>query len=114
MLKSYNGTSFTYDEIGNPLTYYNGSSYTFRWMQGRKLMDGTKGSTSFSYSYNSDGLRTSKTVGNQVYTYYWNGTQLAAMTVKTNGSLTVTMHFYYNAEGILLYFLIEVDLFLQF
>ena len=73
-------------------------------MQGRKLIDGTKGSTRFSYGYNSDGLRTSKTVGNQTYTYYWNGTQLAAMTVKTNGSLTVTMQFFYNAEGTPLYF----------
>ena len=104
VLKIYNGTTFSYDSIGNPLTYYNGSSYTFSWMQGRKLVSGTKGSTSFSYSYNSDGLRTSKTVGNQVYTYYWNGTQLVAMTISKSGTVTVTMCFYYNADGAPLYF----------
>ena len=29
LLTSYNGNTITYDEIGNPLSYYNISSYTF-------------------------------------------------------------------------------------
>ena len=28
---------FTYDAIGNPLSYYNGQSYTFTWENGRQL-----------------------------------------------------------------------------
>jgi len=102
-ISSYNGVSFSYDEIGNPLTYYNGASYTFTWSNGRNLTSGTKGTTSFSYSYNSDGLRTTKIVGNTTYRYYWNGTQLAAMTI-TTGSNVKTLKFYYDAEGVPFYF----------
>ena len=67
------------------------------------MASGTKGSTSFSYGYNSDGLRTKKIVGSQTYTYYWNGTQLAAMTI-TTGSNVSTLRFYYDAEGTPFYF----------
>ena len=68
MLTSYNGVTITYDEIGNPLSYYNGSSYTFTW-QGRELIGAVKGSNTMSFSYNDIGLRISKTV-NGVTTHY--------------------------------------------
>ena len=101
-LKSYNGSAaFTYDSIGNPLTYNNGSAYTFTWQNGRELASGTKGSTSFAYTYNADGLRTQKVVGNLVYTYYWQGGQLAAMTIgNTSGNISSTLKFYYDSNGI--------------
>ena len=83
---------------GNPLTYYNGANYTFTWSNGRNLASGTKGSTSFSYSYNADGLRTKKIVGNQTYTYYWNGSQLAMMTVKRYATALAAMRFYYDSR----------------
>ena len=35
-LTSYNGQTITYDSIGNPLTYNNGSAYTFTW-EGRQM-----------------------------------------------------------------------------
>ena len=41
----FNGTAITYDAIGNPLSYYNGSSYTFAWADGRRLATATKAST---------------------------------------------------------------------
>ena len=69
-LTAFNGHSITYDNIGNPLSYYNGSSYTFTW-DGRELATATKGSTSVSYKYGADGLRTRKIVGNTVYNYYY-------------------------------------------
>jgi hypothetical protein len=53
---------------------------------------------SFGYSYNADGLRPQKTVGNQTYTYYWNGSQLAMMTVKRNTTVLAAMRFYYDAR----------------
>ena len=37
LLTSYNGVAITYDEIGNPLSYYNGENYTFTW-NGRRLV----------------------------------------------------------------------------
>ena len=78
-LTSYNGQTVTYDSIGNPLTYNNGSAYTFTW-EGRQMQSASKGNQTYSYTYNSDGLRASKTVGNTTYHYYWNSGKLIAMT----------------------------------
>ena len=61
LLTSYNGTAITYDAIGNPLSYYNGTSYTFTW-EGRRLVGAVKGSSTMSFEYNDEGIRTSKTV----------------------------------------------------
>ena len=69
---SYNGQSITYDEIGNPLTYRDGISMI--WKNGRQLATLTNGATSISYGYDSDSVRTTKTVNGVKYTYaYLNG-----------------------------------------
>ena len=52
-LTAYNGNTITYDQIGNPLSYYNGFSFT--WQKGRQLASAANGSTSITYTYNSDG-----------------------------------------------------------
>ena len=57
----FNETQITYDAIGNPLSYYNDSSYTFTW-NGRRLTGAVKGSYVLSFTYNDEGIRTSKTV----------------------------------------------------
>ena len=44
--------------IGN-MTSYNGASYTWMGWELRKI---TNGSNTYSYKYNADGIRTSKTV----------------------------------------------------
>ena len=62
LLTAYDGHSLTYDAIGNPLTYYNGSSYSMTWAKGRQLASVSRGSSSASYAYDMDGIRTSKTV----------------------------------------------------
>ena len=68
--------TYAYDAIGNPLTYYNGSSYTFTWT-GRELATATKGSGSvISYEYNASGMRTSKTVGGAKTLYFYDGDRL--------------------------------------
>ena len=77
LLTSYNGTPIIYDEIGNPLSYYNGSSYTFTWT-GRQLTGASKGSTNMSFTYDDNGIRTSKTVNNVKHSYYLNGSQIVA------------------------------------
>ena len=69
-LTAYKGTQITYDSIGNPLSYYNGTSYSFTW-SGRQLKTAVKGGVNYSFEYDSDGLRTSKTVGGVEYTYYY-------------------------------------------
>ena len=77
LLTSYDGTTITYDEIGNPLSYYNGSSYTFTW-EGRKLVGATKGSKEMSFTYNDEGIRTSKTVNGVLHTYQLDGSQIVS------------------------------------
>ena len=67
----------TYDEIGNPLTYYNGLSYTFTWKNGRQLAS-VHGATDATFDYNDEGIRSSKTVSGVKHTYHLNGTQIVA------------------------------------
>ncbi|MBR3681097.1 MAG: hypothetical protein IKL79_03750 [Clostridia bacterium] len=75
LLTSFNGSTITYDTLGNPLTYYDGT--TFTW-QGRQLVGAVKGTNTMSFTYNDNGLRTSKTVNGVTTEYYWNGNLLAA------------------------------------
>ena len=84
LLTSYRGVSFTYDEIGNPLTYYNGSSYTFTWENGRRLKTATVGSNTLSFTYNHDGIRTSKTVNGIVHNYTVSGSLILTEEWGTN------------------------------
>ena len=94
VLTSYNGQSITYDEIGNPLTYRDGMSMT--WKNGRQLATLTNGDTSISYGYDSDSVRTTKTVNGVKYTYaYLNGQLL----YETRGD--AKFYYSYDANGIL-------------
>ena len=72
LFTSFDGHTITYDEIGNPLSYYNGTDYTFTW-DGRRLVGAVSGSKTMSFTYNEDGIRTSKTVNGVTTTYYVNG-----------------------------------------
>ena len=73
LLTNYNGTPITYDEIGNPLTI---GEKSLTWT-GRQLQSITDGDSEISYTYNGDGLRTSKTVNDVTTEYYYNGSTLA-------------------------------------
>ena len=70
LLTAYNGQAITYDEIGNPLTYRDG--FTFSWSNGRRLDSYTKGDTTVEYTYDTDGMRLTKKIGNTNYTYLYN------------------------------------------
>jgi len=73
LLTDFNGTAITYDEIGNPLTIGNKE---LSWL-GRQLQSITDGDNTIEYSYNGDGLRTSKTVNGETTEYFYNGSILA-------------------------------------
>ena len=92
-LTSYRGQAITYDEIGNPLTYYNGNHYTFTW-EGRLLVGATVDGKVMAFTYNEDGIRTSKTVNGVTTTYYLNGSQIIGE--ETNGNITL---YIYDAAG---------------
>ena len=73
LLTNFNGESITYDEIGNPLTI---GEKSLTWT-GRQLQSITDGDTEIAYTYNGDGLRTSKTINGETTNYYYNGSILA-------------------------------------
>ena len=75
LLTSYNGSSITYDAIGNPLSY---RGWNFTWQGGRQLAAASDGTTSLSFVYNESGLRTEKTVGSDSHRYVYRGSTLVA------------------------------------
>ena len=81
LLTSFNGQAITYDEIGNPLAYRDG--FAFTWQYGRRLSSISHNGDSISYTYDPDGIRTSKTVnGTTTKFHIMNGTLLG----QTRGS----------------------------
>lgn len=78
LLTAYDGYTISYDAIGNPTTWYDMS--TFTWEQGRRLASAENIYTglSNSYTYDADGLRLSKTVGNVEHKYVWQGNKLVS------------------------------------
>ena len=86
LLTNYNGTPITYDEIGNPLTI---GEKTLTWT-GRQLQSITDNENAISYTYNGDGLRTSKTVNGETTEYFYNGSILAGQ--KTGDNTLVFMY----------------------
>ena len=100
LLTSYNGQDITYDEIGNPASIGNRS---FTWQNGRQLASQTYNGTTWTYSYNNAGLRTSRSNGVKTYHYVYNGDKLTQMTIvdEVNNTQQV-VDFTYDAAGQLL------------
>ena len=88
------GQSITYDAVGNPLSYYNGTRWTFTWGQGKRLKTATNGTKNLSFTYDADGIRTSKTVDGVKHTYYYAGGKLLRETYGSN-----TLDFFYDSNG---------------
>ncbi len=77
MLTSFNGQTITYDEIGNPLQYRDGMSFT--WAKGRQLQSVTKNGVTTSYTYDENGMRLSKTTGGVTTKIYRTNGQMVGM-----------------------------------
>ena len=94
-LTGVNGVgNITYDEIGNPLNYRDGMSFTWkngRWLSTTTLSDGTK----VTYRYNANGMRTQKKVGSKVTDYYYDSNN-NLIAEKTDNA---TLFFYYDTEN---------------
>ena len=93
-LVSYDGQTITYDEIGNPLSY---RGYTLTW-QGKRLQSLSGNSTTASYTYDEQGVRSSKTVNGVTTTFSYNGSLLMAQ-VQGSGTSQVKQLFSYDANG---------------
>ena len=87
LLTSYNGEEITYDAQGNPLTYLG---HTLTWEKGRQLKKLVKSDgTTIDYTYNANGIRTSKTVGGVKHTYTLDGTKILRETWNDNTLITL-------------------------
>ena len=79
-MTSYRGQTITYDAIGNPLTYYGRTNYTFTWKNGRQLATAVTGGKTLSFTYNDEGIRTSKTVDGVKHAYTLDGSRIMTET----------------------------------
>jgi len=91
LLTEYDGAAISYDAIGNITSDAN---WGYSWSQGRQLSSMFRGSVTWSFAYDSNGMRTGRTSGSTVYTYVYNGSQLSRMTYGSN-----TLLFTYGADG---------------
>lgn len=73
LLTSYNGQKLTYDAVGNPLTYNNGTAWKFTWENAHDLATVKGDGKSISYHYDMDGVRDSKTVDGVKHEYITQG-----------------------------------------
>ena len=93
-LTNYNGQTITYDEIGNPLSYRDGMTMT--WKNGRQLATLQDEDNDITYNYDSNSVRISKNVNGVEYTYtYLNG----MLVYETRGE--AKFYYSYDANGIL-------------
>ncbi len=90
-LVSVNGVELTYDANGNVLTY---GDKEYLWNTGRHLQSITDGDNEYTYTYDENGIRTSKTV-NDITTYY--NTKDGVILSQTDG--TNIMYFQYDNSG---------------
>ena len=93
LLTEYDGYEITYDEIGNPLTYYDGMSMT--WQNGRELATLTIGNKTYSFKYNESGIRTQKATSSMTTDYVLNGTNIVCEK-RSDGKV---LYYYYDESG---------------
>ena len=93
LLTAFNGQSITYDAIGNPLSY---RGMTLSWAGGRRLASVSKEGLSASYVYNSDGIRTQKTVNGVTTNYYLDGSSVLRQVTGND-----VLEFFYDTNGVL-------------
>ena len=104
-LTAYNGTTITYDAIGNPIT---DETWTYKWKNGRQLKEMSKGTVGaegymrIEYCYNAEGLRiqkiTTETTASGTTTtttdYILHGKNIVHLTQGDD-----ELHFFYDASN---------------
>lgn len=97
LLTTYNGQTITYDAIGNPLEYNNGTAMTFQWTMGRMLSNINKGDASIYYAYDQEGNRTSKMQGTSYTSYFTvDGMLYGEETLDYNSGKSHYIHYFYD------------------
>ena len=92
-LTEFDGDSITYDKNGNPLTYRD--DMIFEWENGRILKNINTSDKAIQMSYDSNGMRTQKSVDGVKTNYYYDSSNnLFALTQGSD-----TLFFYYDNSG---------------
>ena len=96
--QTYNATANTVTGTaisGNPINWYNGTAYTnLTWQNGRQLASLQKGSNTYTYTYDMNGVRSSKTVNGVKHNYI---TQNGKVIREEYG--TTVLEFVYDTNG---------------
>ena len=95
------GQTLIYDAIGNPLSYYNGDSYTMTWTQGRKLKTVTVDDKTTTYEYDYNGYRTKKIHADGSYIQYYvvGGRTVGALRYDATGAAELYVRYTYDESG---------------
>lgn len=92
-LTEFDGDSITYDKNGNPLTYRD--DMIFEWENGRILKNINTSEKAIQMNYDSNGMRTQKSVDGVKTNYYYDSSNnLFALTQGND-----TLFFYYDNSG---------------
>ena len=95
-LKTYDGEQIQYDGMGNPIRI---GDDTLEWTQGRLLAGYYEdGGVSLEFTYNADGIRTSKTVDGVTHYYLLDGSTVLSEEW-TDGTRHILMVYVYDAAG---------------
>ena len=79
---------------GNPVSYYNGTRWEMAWANGSQLAEASSNTADVSYTYDSAGLRATKTVDGTTYHYAYTGDKLVWQEWDGN-----ELFFFYDNEG---------------
>jgi hypothetical protein len=73
---------------------------TFTWQNGRQLASLQTADNSISYKYDSNGMRTQKTVGNKTTNYYYDSNNnLIGLVSYKNNKIDNVLFFYYDFDN---------------
>ena len=98
ILTGYGDKTITYDAQGNPLNYLG---HTLTWEKGRQLKKFVKADgTAIDYTYNANGIRTSKTVNGVNHTYTLDGTKILRETWTKDGVAHSIVPMYDNEDSV--------------
>ncbi len=89
-------STYVYDSIGNITSITSDSSQSFEW-EGRRLVEHTIGGVTYTYTYNDQGIRTSKSNGITTTEYFLDGSLV--LFEKTGNDV---IYYTYDVDGSLL------------
>lgn len=79
---------------GNPVSYYNGTRWSMEWSDSNRLVEANSNKADVTYTYDRNGLRTTKTVDGVTYHYAYAGDKLVWQEWDGN-----EFFFFYDNEG---------------